>query len=108
MSTTVINRCKGALKPLETDDSGGSGRMVSVVILNDDVTPIDYVLEALMTVFKLNLSASTQTAVKAHRTGSALVGMYPETKAEQLLRKLDAMNRSNGYGLRCVILDVET
>lgn len=104
MSQTVtINR----MKPLETDDSGGSGAMVSVVLLNDDITPIDYVVEVLGAVFDLNHNDGIQTAVRAHKTGSALIGMYPETKAEKLLHKVDRMNSSSGHSLRCVIVDTK-
>lgn len=96
-----------ALKPRETDDSGGSGALVSVVVLNDDITPMEYVLEVICMVFRMNHSNGITVVTKAHNTGSALVGMYPETKAEQLLRKVDKMNSDSGNSLRCVIVDIE-
>lgn len=59
-----------------------------VVMLNDDFTPMDFVVEVLETFFTLNREAATQVMLKVHTEGRAVCGVYTrdvaETKAEQV------------------------
>ena len=62
--------------------------MFKVILLNDDYTPMEFVIEVLETFFGMNREKSTQLMLTVHTTGSAVVGIFPrdiaETKSEQV------------------------
>ena len=47
-----------------------------VLFLNDDKTPIDFVIELLLTVFKHSRESAEQITLTVHNDGSAVVGVY--------------------------------
>lgn len=59
-----------------------------VVMMNDDYTPMDFVVEVLETFFSLNREAATQIMLRVHTEGKAVCGVFTrdiaETKAEQV------------------------
>jgi ATP-dependent Clp protease adapter protein ClpS len=90
----------------EVETSNTPKKGVSVVIMNDDITPMNCVVTVLRIVFGLDYKQSKETMNMAHTSGSALVGIYPEKEAEELLQKVDIMNIIQGYPLRCIIIDM--
>lgn len=75
--------------------------MFKVVVLNDDYTPIDFVVEMFMTVFKLSEQQSEKLAMTIHNEGSAVAGIYPYEIAEQ--KGLEATNLAREHGWPLVI-----
>jgi ATP-dependent Clp protease adaptor protein ClpS len=55
----------------------------SVVILNDDVTPMDLVVAILMAIFKHDFETASALTIKVHQEGSAVAGIYTYEIAEQ-------------------------
>ena len=70
-----------------------------VVVCNDDVTPIEFVVSMLMTVFRHDQKSALELTLQIHNTGSAVAGVYSYEVAEQ--KGIDATNlaRANGYPL---------
>jgi len=68
----------------------------SVVALNDDVTPIDWVINLLMKVFRHNKQSAEELTMCIHHEGSAVVGTYDYEVAEQ--KAADAINLSRDAG----------
>jgi ATP-dependent Clp protease adaptor protein ClpS len=70
----------------------------AVVLHNDDVTPMDFVVELLHYVFKLSLGDATRLMITIHTEGQGVAGVYPYEIAEQkyaeamVLIKLSAMS----------------
>lgn len=62
--------------------------LYKVVLLNDDYTPMEFVVEVLQMFFGMNREKATQVMLAVHTTGSATCGVYPrdiaETKSEQV------------------------
>ena len=62
--------------------------MFKVLLLNDDYTPMEFVVHVLEAFFAMNREKATQLMLTVHTSGSAVVGIYPrdiaETKAEQV------------------------
>ena len=86
-------------KQNKTSDKIKQPGKYKVIICNDDVTPIDFVISLLMIVFKHDSNTSYELTYKIHHTGSAVAGIYTYELAEQ--KGLDATNlsRDNGYPL---------
>lgn len=76
---TVVERAKPQLK---------SPAMYKVVLLNDDYTPMEFVIEVLQTFFAMNREKATQIMLVVHTAGRATCGIYTrdiaETKSAQV------------------------
>jgi ATP-dependent Clp protease adaptor protein ClpS len=77
--------------------------MWKVLFLNDDHTPMEFVIELLTTIFKHNSASAKDITLEIHNTGSAVVGVYSHEIAEQ--RGIDATQsaRLNGHPLQVTI-----
>ena len=70
-----------------------------VVVCNDDVTPVDFVIAMLMKVFRHDEGTAVKLTVQVHEQGRGIAGIYPFEIAEQ--KALDATNmaRLNDFPL---------
>jgi ATP-dependent Clp protease adaptor protein ClpS len=71
-----------------------------VVFLNDDSTPMEFVIELLVTIFKHNAESAKDITLEVHNSGSAVVGVYTYEIAEQKGVEATALSRANGYPLQ--------
>lgn len=62
--------------------------LYKVILLNDDYTPMEFVIHVLEQIFGMNREQATQVMLAVHTKGSAVCGIYPrdiaETKSEQV------------------------
>ncbi len=70
-----------------------------VVVHNDSVTPIDYVLRILMGLFLLSEEIAEHVAQTAHNEGQAVVVVRPRLEAERLVKVARSRARLDGYPL---------
>lgn len=74
-----------------------------VVLLNDDFTPMDFVIEILSEVFGKNLDVATQIMLKIHTEGRGVCGIFAydiaNTKMDEVLKRAQAAE----YPLQCVL-----
>lgn len=75
-------------------------KLWKVVFLNDDQTPMEFVIEILMSIFKHTESAARDLTLEIHNTGSAVAGIYPFEVAEQRGVESTTLSRANGFPLR--------
>jgi ATP-dependent Clp protease adaptor protein ClpS len=70
-----------------------------VIVCNDDVTPIEFVISMLIAVFRHTEKSALELTLSIHNSGSAIAGTFTFEVAEQ--KALDATNlaRSHGYPL---------
>ncbi len=74
-----------------------------VIIHNDDLTPMDYVLAVLRAVFHLAGADATVVMMRAHLTGAAYVMTLPFEEAKYRVGKAHTLARSAGYPLTFTI-----
>lgn len=74
-----------------------------VIMHNDDKTPIDFVVEILMTVFKHEQQLAVELTMKIHEEENAVVGMYNEEVAEQKVEDTTQLARANGFPLKTTL-----
>jgi len=72
----------------------------NVIFFNDDVTPIDWVMEVLKTIFKHSDHDAESLTMKIHNEGSAVVGTYHYEIAEQKALETTGRSRDNGFPLQ--------
>ncbi len=77
--------------------------MYRVLLMNDDYTPMEFVVSILMGIFKKSAEEATQIMLKVHQTGMGTCGVYTfevaETKVAQVM---DAAKR-NQHPLQCTL-----
>jgi ATP-dependent Clp protease adaptor protein ClpS len=77
-----------------------------VVVLNDDYTPVEFVVVMLMRVFKHSEAQAFALTIKVHEEGSAVAGIYSHEIAEQKTSDAISLARLNGHPL-IVKVDVQ-
>lgn len=71
-----------------------------VVFLNDDVTPIEWVIELLITVFKHSNETAEKITLTIHAEGSGVAGTYSYEIAEQKAIEATTASRNHGFPLQ--------
>ena len=74
-------------------------RLWKVVFMNDDVTPVLYVINVMIDIFDKGREEAESLTYKIHNEGSGVVGIYPKSIAEAKKMQADAMSKSRNYPL---------
>lgn len=80
--------------------------MYRVILLNDDYTPMDFVVWLLETIFHKQKEESVRVMLKVHREGSAVCGIYPYDVARTKVFHVKALAQKHEHPLECV-MDVD-
>ncbi len=78
-------------------------KMWKVVFLNDDQTPMEFVMELLTKIFRHSEHDAKDITMEIHNTGSAVVGVYVHEIAEQRGLESTQLARSNGFPLQITL-----
>ena len=78
-------------------------RMFQVVLLNDDYTPMEFVVMVLQEYFKRDLETATQIMLKIHHDGRAVCGVYSKDVAATKVELVLAAARRGGHPLQCIM-----
>ena len=73
--------------------------MYKVVLLNDDYTPMEFVVHVLERFFGMHTEKATMITLTVHMTGSAVVGIYPREIAETKSEQVNEYSHSQNYPL---------
>ena len=74
-----------------------------VVLLNDDYTPMDFVVEVLETFFSLNRELATKIMLTVHTEGRAVCGLFTRDIAETKAMQVNQYARESQHPLLCEI-----
>jgi ATP-dependent Clp protease adaptor protein ClpS len=72
----------------------------SVIIFNDDFTPMDFVIQLLIEIFNRNLDEAKDITLTIHEKGQAIAGTYMHELAEQKLSEAIMTTRTQGHPLK--------
>ena len=75
-------------------------KLWKVILLNDDLTPIDFVIELLITIFKHSQETAKNITMEIHNNGSGVAGIYTFEIAEIRAVEATTLARSNGFPLQ--------
>lgn len=103
--------------PARTDEQQESGvlcenevanpRLYQVILHNDDYTTMDFVIQILMTFFRLNIEEATNVMLAVHREGAGVAGVYPLEIAETKVSQVHESAAEAGFPLRCSLREVD-
>jgi ATP-dependent Clp protease adaptor protein ClpS len=71
-----------------------------VILLNDDKTPMDWVIDILMVIFKHSETTAKDITMKIHNEGSGVAGTYTYEIAEQKAIEATTASRDRGFPLQ--------
>ena len=91
---------------VENDVEIVTPKLYRVILLNDDYTTFDFVIEILKSVFHKTEEEAINLTLKVDREGSAVVGVYPYEIAQMKVEKTHTLARSAGFPLRARIEEV--
>jgi ATP-dependent Clp protease adaptor protein ClpS len=77
--------------------------MYKVLLLNDDFTPMDFVVMVLEKFFTLSREQAMQVMLKVHREGKGVCGVYPMDIAATKVELVSAFARQHQHPLACVM-----
>ncbi|MCA2962011.1 MAG: ATP-dependent Clp protease adapter ClpS [Silvanigrellales bacterium] len=73
-----------------------------VIMLNDDFTPMDFVVFVLMKFFAKDERQALTIMLRVHKEGRSLVGVYAKSIAETKVARVHAFAKEHGHPLKCV------
>ena len=91
---TVLEAKKARTKPPS---------MFKVLLLNDDYTPMDFVVIVLQKIFALSRERATQIMLKVHTEGRGVCGIYPKDVALTKVEQVTSYSRQHQHPLQCAM-----
>ena len=74
-----------------------------VIILNDDYTPMEFVVYTIQNVFKKSHDEATRIMLKIHTEGQGVCGMFPIEIAETKMKQVLNLAKEHQHPLQCII-----
>ncbi|MDE1998706.1 MAG: ATP-dependent Clp protease adapter ClpS [Burkholderiales bacterium] len=78
-------------------------RLFQVVMLNDDFTPMEFVVLVLQEYFRHDIETATQIMLKIHHEGRGVCGVYTKDVAATKVELVLAAARRAGHPLQCIL-----
>ncbi len=77
--------------------------LYKVILLNDDYTPMDFVVQVLTVFFGMNLESATHVMLQVHTKGKGICGTYTRDIAETKVAQVNNYSRENQHPLLCTM-----
>ena len=77
--------------------------LYQVLLLNDDYTPMEFVVLVLQKFFGMNRERATKVMLKVHREGMGVCGVYPHDVASTKVQQVSNYARKHQHPLQCVM-----
>lgn len=81
--------------------------LFKVILLNDDITTMDFVVMVLCEIFNKELNQAVNLMMQIHKNGSAICGIYTKEIAQTKQNQTLSLAKANGFPLKCVIKEDE-
>lgn len=78
-------------------------KLFRVVMLNDDFTPMEFVVYVLQELFRHDIESATQIMLKIHHEGRGVCGVYTKDVAATKVELVLATARRAGHPLQCIL-----
>lgn len=77
--------------------------LFQVVLLNDDFTPMDFVVEVLRSFFALDQERAVQVMLHVHTRGKGICGTFTREVAETRVNQVNQYSRNHQHPLLCTM-----
>ncbi len=103
MSNQLDDISDGGLATEATKPKLKKPRMFKVVLLNDDYTPMEFVVLVLESVFRIDREKATQIMLHVHTRGKGVCGLFTRDVAETKMSQVNKLSRDHQHPLLCEI-----
>ena len=105
----------GPITPVRQPDGGGDvvlerrpqktkpPQMYQVLMLNDDYTPMEFVVHVLQRFFKMDMEEATRVMLHVHQRGVGICGVFSYEVAETKVNQVMDFARQNQHPLQCTL-----
>ena len=80
--------------------------LFKVILLNDDYTPMDFVVVVLQTVFSMSREKATLVMLQVHREGMGVCGTYTREIAAAKVDQVRGLAKKHQHPLQCTMEEV--
>jgi len=77
-----------------------------VVLLNDDYTPMDFVVQVLQKIFSMNRPTATRVMLEVHTKGKGICGVYTFEIAETKVAQVTGLAQQHQHPLLCTMEEI--
>ena len=77
--------------------------LYKVILLNDDYTPMEYVVKLIKMVFSRNEEDAVNIMLMVHKKGSGVCGVYTKEIAETKVFTVQKMAKNDQHPLKCIM-----
>ncbi|MEN9480244.1 MAG: hypothetical protein RLZZ298_1639 [Pseudomonadota bacterium] len=78
-------------------------KMYKVMLLNDDYTPMEFVIAVLQRFFSLDTEQATRIMLKVHNEGRGVCGVFPRDIAATKVDQVNVFARQHQHPLACIM-----
>ena len=112
LSDKILTRLSSGKDHLDSEISTGTitvdpklkkPPLYRVILLNDDYTPMEFVILVLERFFKKSRAEATQIMLHVHQKGMGVCGLYPYEIAETKVVQVMDFSRKNQHPLQCTM-----
>jgi RNA polymerase sigma factor (sigma-70 family) len=93
--------------PVTPSEAVSAPSMLQVVLLNDDFTPMAFVMPVLEHIFDIDHETALRLMRQAHHQGKAACGIYPASVADAKAKEVRDLASKHGHRLSCVVEPVQ-
>jgi ATP-dependent Clp protease adaptor protein ClpS len=80
--------------------------LFKVLLLNDDYTPMDFVIVVLQKFFSMSREQATRIMLKVHKEGAGVCGVFPRDVAATKVELVTGYAREHQHPLACVMEEI--
>lgn len=103
MSDEKRTRREGEASVKEAQPKVKRPPLYRVVLLNDDYTPMEFVVEVLQLFFRMDRSKATQIMLHVHTRGKGVCGLFSRDVAETKVEQVNEYSRKYEHPLLCTM-----
>jgi len=103
MADEQENQHEGDLSVKESEPKLKRPPLYRVVLLNDDFTPMEFVVEVLQRFFHMDRSKATQIMLHVHTRGKGVCGVFSRDIAETKVSLVNDFSREHQHPLMCTM-----
>lgn len=81
-------------------------KQYKVLLLNDDFTPMEFVVQVLMTFFSMDHAKATRVMMSVHQKGKGICGTFSYEIAETKVDQVNEYSKMNQHPLMCTMEEV--
>ncbi len=103
MTKNIEHQHDGGIATQEAKPKLKRPSLYKVILNNDDYTPMDFVVQILVSFFNMNVERATRIMLDVHTSGKGICGIFSREIAETKVAQVNNYSRENQHPLLCTM-----